>query len=268
MGGLTLVICAGALVTLNNPVPVTGVPLVVTVTSRGPTVAPGAIVRFAVKLTPLLNDTPFTVIPLPKLTVEPALKLVFDPLIVTLNVSPCWPNAGVTLRIGGIGVTVNSPAPISATPPVETVTSRGPGVALPSIVIFAPKLVGLLNDTEFTVTPAPKLTADPELKLVPCPVITTLSVWPCWPVPGVTLEICCGGACRTVNRLIPITGDPSVVTVTLRAPSVASASIRMFAVIVVALLNWTESTMIPDPKLMVDDGEKFVFCPAITTASD
>jgi len=38
------VICAGIAVTVKSPTPVTGEPAVVTVTSRGPAVAPASIV--------------------------------------------------------------------------------------------------------------------------------------------------------------------------------------------------------------------------------
>ena len=168
VGGLTLVICGAAAVTLNRLTPVTGVPLVVTVTSRAPTVAPEAIVMFAVRLTGLLNVTPLTVIPLPKLTVEPVVKLVFDPAIVTFNVWPCWPEGGVTLVIcAGMTVTVKSPTPVTGEPAVVTVTSRGPAVAPASIVMLAPRLVALLKETEFTATPAPKVTVEAAVKFVP-----------------------------------------------------------------------------------------------------
>ena len=69
--------------TVNNPDPVTGEPFVVTTTSRTPSVALGAIVTFAVRLSALLAVTELTVMPLPKVTEEPRVKPAFSPTIVS-----------------------------------------------------------------------------------------------------------------------------------------------------------------------------------------
>ena len=65
--------------TLNNPNPVTVVPLVVTETSRAPNVAFGAIFRLIVRLVGALTMIEVIVIPGPKLTLEKPEKPVFDP---------------------------------------------------------------------------------------------------------------------------------------------------------------------------------------------
>ena len=79
-------ITAGDEVTLNRPDPMSGTPLVVTMTSLGPGVATAATEIAAVKLVGLTKLTLLTVTPAPKLTVDPALKVVFKPVIVTLRV--------------------------------------------------------------------------------------------------------------------------------------------------------------------------------------
>ena len=158
----------------------------------------------------------------------------------------------------GNTVTVNRPDPVSGTPPVVTVTSRGPAVAPWAIVIFAFRLVAETSDTELTVIPAPKLAVDAAVKFVPDPVIETVSVAPCRPVEGVTDSNCCGGAALTVNKPEPVKGVPSVMTVTSRVPTVAPAAIVMFAVKLTALLNVTELIVMPLPRLTVDCAVKVV----------
>lgn len=61
-------------------------PLVVTTTSRGPSDAFAPIEMFAVRLVALLNVTVLIVTSGPRLTNEPALKFVLNPVIVTVNV--------------------------------------------------------------------------------------------------------------------------------------------------------------------------------------
>ena len=84
---------------------------------------------------------------------------------------------------------MNKPEPVNGTPCVVTVTSREPTVAPASMVIFAVKLVALLNVTELTVTPAPKLTDELAEKLVFDPVMLTGIVCPCRPLAGDTCVI-------------------------------------------------------------------------------
>jgi hypothetical protein len=93
--------------TVNSPNPVTGVPPVVTVTSRSPRAAAPAIVMLAVKLVALATETELTVTPGPNDTLEAFEKLVPEPIIVTASVCPDWPLEGVTLVIcsGGLSVT-------------------------------------------------------------------------------------------------------------------------------------------------------------------
>ena len=112
---------------------VRGVPPVVTVTSRDPTVAPGAIDRFTVKLVGPPTEIELIVMPAPKFTDEAAEKLVFEPVIVTLRLWPCCPLFGATLVIAaGDGVTENRPVPVTGVPPVVTTTSRDPRAGVSS----------------------------------------------------------------------------------------------------------------------------------------
>ena len=60
--------------------------------------APGVIVMFAVRLVAVVDAAELTVTPLPKLTVDPALKFVPAPVIVTVRLSPGWPEPGKALR--------------------------------------------------------------------------------------------------------------------------------------------------------------------------
>jgi hypothetical protein len=161
----------------------------VTVTSRGPTVALGAIVMFAVKLDGLLKMSELTVTPAPKDAVAPLRKSL--PAIVTDNDAPCAPDAGETDRIvAGRAVTENSPIPVATSDPVVTVTVLGPTTALLSMEMFAVRLVALFTATEWTVTSLPIDTVEAALKVVFDPVMTTDRLLaPCVPTLGATLSI-------------------------------------------------------------------------------
>ena len=87
-------------------------------------------------------------------------------------------------------VTVNRPTPVKGVPFVVTVTSRTPRVAPAATVMFAARLVALLNATELIVMPDPKLTVDSVVNTVFSPAITTVLVCPCCAEFGATLMIC------------------------------------------------------------------------------
>jgi hypothetical protein len=133
----------------------------------------------AVRLVALPTLIEVTAIPGPKLTLEPAPKLVCDPVIVTTSDAPCCPIPGVIDVISpGTSITENSPEPVTGVPFVVTVTSRTPGVAPDWTLMLAVRLAALLNTTLLTVIPAPKLTVDRLVKLVLAPVIVADKVWP------------------------------------------------------------------------------------------
>ena len=123
--------------------PTTDDPSVVTVTSRAPSNAFGAIVMFAVMLKVPFATTELTVTPCPKLTVEEELKLVS---IACDSHRQCLalvrPVGGLTdvICCGGASITVNNPDPVTGEPFVVTTMSRTPGVALGAMVIFAVRL--------------------------------------------------------------------------------------------------------------------------------
>ena len=157
----------------------TGVPSVVTVTLRAPSVAAPSIRMFAVTLVTLLNCTESTVMPDPKLTVDAGEKLVFCPVITTASDWPCVAVAGAAEIMRGVATTLKRPIPVRGAPFVVTVTSRRPGVAPASMEILAVRLEALLKPTEVTLIPGPKLTVEAGVKLVFRPVIVTLRLWLC-----------------------------------------------------------------------------------------
>ena len=75
---------------VNAAVQVTVSVSVVAVTSRAPTVAPGAMLIFATASVAEFTCVLLTVIPLPlkAATVTPLIKFVFMPVIVTSRVAP------------------------------------------------------------------------------------------------------------------------------------------------------------------------------------
>ena len=56
-----------------------------------------------------------------------------------------------------------------------------------------------------------------------------------------------------MKRLAPVTDDPSVVTVTSRAPSSALGAMVIFAVMLKVPFAATELTVTPCPKLTVEE---------------
>jgi hypothetical protein len=227
--------------------------------------APGVIVMFAVRLVAVLDAAELTVIPLPKLTVDPALKFVPAPVIVTVRLSPGCAELGKALVRRGGSTTVKRLAPVTDDPSVVTVTSRTPSSALGAMVMFAVMLKVPFATTELTVTPCPKLTVEDEVKFVLAPAIVTTSVFPCSPVGGLTDVICWGGASITVNKPDPVTGEPFVVTTTSRTPRVAFGAMVIFAVRLSAVLAVTEFTVMPLPRLTDEPRVKPAFSPMIVS---
>jgi hypothetical protein len=105
--------------TVNPPlrvdVPPPGVEFV-TLTERDPSVAPAAMVMFAVKLVELFTVVEFTVMPAPKSTdVVPAMK--FEPVRETFMVLDCRPLEGVRLDTMGGGFITEKPSEADVPPP-------------------------------------------------------------------------------------------------------------------------------------------------------
>jgi hypothetical protein len=128
---------------------------------------------------------------------------------------------------------------------VVTVTLCAPTVALAAIVKVAVIDVLLTTFTLLTVTPVPlTATEAPLIKFVPVSVTSTELPWP--PEFGLTLVNAGAGGADTVNvfaLLVPL----AVVTVTLRAPSVAFRAIVNVAVIDVLLPTFKSLTVTPVP---------------------
>ena len=196
--GLTCVMTGVPAVTLKAPDKVIGVPLVVTVTSRLPTLALEATVMLAVSCVRVTPEIKFTLTPEPKLTVEkPAWKVVNSPTMTTLAVVPAWAKFGVAESSCGTPASTLKPPVIEAvSPPVTTVTLREAIIAVWLMLITATACVASLAVVERTLIPAPKLAtlqlgAQPPalLKCVNWPVSVTLRLFAPWvPVGGLTLE--------------------------------------------------------------------------------
>src|SRR5688572_11522798 len=129
-------------------------PGVETVTLRGPTVAVGLIVKVVVRdVAPRTLTGPTVTSALLIETVAPATKPV--PVSVTLTDAPCRPAAGlIEVSAGGARPTVKIAA-LLVPPGVETVTFRGPGVAVGLIVNEVVRPVGLPTTIPPSVMPPP-----------------------------------------------------------------------------------------------------------------
>jgi hypothetical protein len=151
----------------------------------------GEIVILAVACVASVTVRLLTVMPAPKLAVDvPGTKCVYWPTKATLViVCPCCPLLGVTDVTTGVPAVTEKPlVRVATSPPVVTVTSRLPVVALGEIVILAVACVASVTVRLLTVMPAPKLAVDvPCTKCVYWPTKATLAiVCPCCPLFGVT----------------------------------------------------------------------------------
>ena len=157
----------GAAFTVNPddfvPVP----PGVVTETVRVPVAAPDAMVILAVIWVELLTVNEFTVISEPKLMGVAPVRYV--PVMITADkVCPWMPEFGdAEVTVGGAAFTVKPAALVPVPLGVVTETVRAPVEAPEVMVILAVIWVALLTVKEFTVTPAPKLTAVAPVRYVP-----------------------------------------------------------------------------------------------------
>jgi hypothetical protein len=139
-----------------------------TVTLRAPTTAVELIVNVVVRdVGPTTVTGPTVTSALLTETVAPATKPV--PVSVTPTVVPCTPEAGlIDDSVGGARTTVKVTA-LLVPPTVETVTLRGPGVAVASIVNVAPRSTELEERPGTTVMPPPltAIVVAPGTKFVP-----------------------------------------------------------------------------------------------------
>ena len=107
-------------------------PPVVSVTSRGPGAAPGAISTRTTAEVGLVTVTRWTVTPAPKdAVVVPARKPVFAPVTVTSTVAPARPPDGATATIAGVAAS-STKKPFRSTAvsaPVVNCTERNPSAA-------------------------------------------------------------------------------------------------------------------------------------------
>jgi hypothetical protein len=157
-GALTVGAAGAAIVNADASVPAVE-PGFVTDTAFAPSVAPDAIVMFAMKDVAVTLDSEFTVIPLPKLTFDaPSARSKFDPFTVTARfVCPCTPLVGFTeLTVAAGFTTVKVCGPL--VPPAGvfvTVKLRAPVAAVLEIDRFAVSCVALFTVVEFTVMSLP-----------------------------------------------------------------------------------------------------------------
>jgi hypothetical protein len=225
-------------------------PLVLTDTLRSPSAAVASITKTAVRDVPLVTVTVPTVTPdvakpvrVTVTVVAPAMKLV--PVKVTVTVVPAAPLVGLkAVTVGDAGYSVNVTAPL-VPPAVDTLTLRSPRAAAASMTKLTVSDVLLATLTLDAVTPVP-LTATivaPLTKFVPVNVLET--VVPTTAVLRFKL-VSVGAAGLMVNVCAPLV-PPAVVTVTVRAPSVAAASMTKLAVSDVALVTLTLPTVTPPP---------------------
>ena len=164
---------------------------------------------------------------------------------------------------------MNAEISVAASPPVVSVSERGPVAAAGSIKSTAVALVALITVNVETVIPGPKLAAVlPCAKFVPVPVITTFTVWPCRPLAGAT-ERSAAEPVEIVNALAAVAVSAPVTMVTLRDPVNAMGSTVIAAVAVVRLVTVREFTVMPVPnEAVVVPCAKCVNCPAMATFSD
>jgi hypothetical protein len=166
------------------------------------------------------------------------------PVAVTTVVVPAVSVDGISVvTVGVAGLTVSVCPPL-VPPLVVTVTVCAPRSAALSTLKLAVRLVPLATVTPLTLTPAPlTATVAPARKFVP--VSVSLIVLPAIAVAGLRLASV-GAAAVTVN-VPPLVVPPAVVTVTVRAPSVALPLTDSCAVAVVGLCTVTLTTTTPSP---------------------
>jgi hypothetical protein len=154
---------------------------------------------------------------------------------------------GVTDATVGGSVTVKAPALVAVPASVlVTVTSRAVLAALAEMEMFTLSVVAFVTPTEFTVMPVPeKVTIAPAWK--PVPATVRLRLDPLAPVAGDTFVTV--GAALIVKQFVHVPVPLSVfVTVTLRAPTVASDAIVTLTVSCVELSRVLLLTVTPVPE--------------------
>ena len=159
------------------------------------------------------------------------------------------------------------PGNVTISEPLVTVISRAVVAALLAMLTFTVRLLEADAVAALAVTPVPlKVTADALVKCVKLPVMVTgRLLCPCWPVFGLIL-VMTGVPGSTVKALSKVTNSEPVVTVTLRAPSVAlpmvTFTVRLVAVAAVGALAATAAPL----KVTTDALLKWVKLPVMVTA--
>ena len=163
---------------------------------------------------------------------------------------------GVMLLSTGNGLTTVKMARIVAVPPpgavLMTLTSRDPNAASGAIVMLTYICMGVVTETEFTVTPAPKaMVLTPVMK--PVPLTSNPTVFPLSPVVAESVSSV-GRGLFTRNPPLKVAFPPPggrFVTVTFRGPPAVDGKIAIEAVSCVELFTVTEFVVIPEPMLTV-----------------
>lgn len=208
--------------TVNAPVKVLVPPFgVVAATFLAESVAVAVMTQFALMVVALVPVT-VQVTPVPDMVtaVAPCRSV---PVSVTGTVVPRTPVVGLIEASVG-PVTVNGTVLLVPPGPV-TVTVLAPSVAPAVIVKVAVTEVSLATLMALAVTPVPEMVT-PVVPARPLPVRVTVSLVPLAPVLG-AIEVSTGPV--TVNPIVAV--PPGVVTLTVRAPSVAAVVIVKVAVI-------------------------------------
>ncbi len=195
------------------------------------------------------------------------MKLVKAPFRMTVAFVPCTADTGLIEKsVGSPGVTVNPPTSWAISAPVVRIAVREPSAAPGLTVTFSVACVASITATELTAMPAPRLAVVvPFTKCVNCPTTLRSSVSAWRPVDGDTVVIA-GSPAVTVKAASSVATSPSVVAVTLRAPSVADWLMLMSSVAFVGLVMSCEVTaMLPPKEKVVLPLAKCVFVPVTVT---
>jgi hypothetical protein len=241
----------GAPLTVKQPEQVAGASpsLFVTVKLLAPVVAFEATVILAVSWVELTKLVELTVMPVPENeAVAPFRKLV--PLTATFWLVAPWPRElGLAEVAVGPLFTVKQPEQVAGAEPslFVTLTLRAPVVAPELIVTFAVSWVELTKLVELTVTPVPEKDAvAPFRKLVP--LRATFWLVAPWPSAFGFVEVTVGAPLTVKQPEHEPTPVSGFVTVTLRAPVVATELMEMLAVSWVELTKLVELTVMPVPE--------------------
>jgi hypothetical protein len=218
---------------------------VVTVTFLAPPDAPEEITRVAVTVVSFTTSMPVKLTPPPDTAIAVVPVRPVPVSVTAVGAPPRSAEAGV-IDVSTGPVTVNV-ALLLDPPEVTTYKCTAPKVAEAVLLMVAVIIVLLSKVTPLTLTPlagAVMATVLPVVKLVPVRVTGTLA--PRRPELGV-IDVSAGTDGATTVKVAALVVPAGVVTVTLRAESVAVGAMVRVAVTVVAATAVTALTVMPVP---------------------